>query len=97
MNDESERFTDFYTGYVAMIFSLITSGYWILGNSFNVYTYSLVGAIYELLWVFMLPLLFLVPIASLICLIVTKFKQNYFYSLSILLNMGTFIWMNFYL
>lgn len=97
MKNELKLFTNFYTGHVAIVFSVITSGYWISVNSFDVYTYTLVGAIYELLWVFMIPLLFLVPIASLIGVIVNKFKESYFYIISILLNKGTFIWMYFYL
>lgn len=97
MKGELKRFTNFYTGQVAILFSIITSGYWIFGNSFDVYTYIFVGAIYELLWVFMIPLLFLVPIASLIGIIVNRFKESYLYVISILLNMGTFIWMNFFL
>ncbi len=97
MKGELKHFTNFYPGHIAIISSIITSGYWILVNSFNVYTYTLIGAIYELLWVFMVPLLFVVPIASLVGVIVNKFKESYFYILSILLNVGTFIWMKFYL
>ncbi len=97
MKGELKRFTNFYTGHVAIISSLVISGYWILANSFNVYTYPFVGAIYELLWVFMIPLLFLVPIASLLGIIMSNFKESYFYILSILLNSGTFIWMKYYL
>lgn len=96
MKGESKHFTNFYTGHVAILFSLITSGYWIFVYSFNVYKYMLVGAIYELLWVFMVPLLFLVPIVSVLAVIVNKFKEINYYIISILLNIGTFIWMNFY-
>lgn len=96
MKDKLKRFTNFYTGYVALIFSFITSGYWILGSVFNVYTYKIMGAIYELLWILMVPLLFLVPIASIIGVVAYKFKNSYFYLISIMLSFGTFIWLKFY-
>lgn len=97
MKEKTNHFTNFYTGKVAMLFAILPSGYWIFVHSFPVYKYKLVGIIYEILWAPMIPLLFLVPIVSLIAAIMSKFKNSFFYWLSIILTVGTFIWMYFFL
>ncbi|MGM0478437.1 MAG: hypothetical protein ACQERC_04365 [Bacteroidota bacterium] len=94
MKNNANTCTKLYSGPVAIIFSFIICGYWIIGNSFNVYTYKLTGAIFEILWIFMLPMLFVVPITSLIAAIMNKFRKSYLYFLSIIFNVGTFIGMN---
>jgi len=88
------NFKSIYTGKIAVFSSLLISGYWILGNIYNVYTYAVLGAIYEILWIFMIPMLFVVPVISATIVILNKFKNSYLYLTSVILNMGTFIWLN---
>jgi hypothetical protein len=93
MKSEVKGFNKFYTGVVSILSSVIVSGFWILGNTINVYEYAIVGAIFEILWIFMVLLLFAVPVLALIAAINNKFKNSFFYIASILLNLGTFFWM----
>jgi len=93
MKSEKKGFNKIYTGLVAIFTSIIVSGFWILGNIINVYEYAIVGAIFELLWIFMILLLFAIPVLSLIAVINNKFKHSILYIISILLNLGTFFWM----
>ncbi|TNF48410.1 MAG: hypothetical protein EP305_05565 [Bacteroidetes bacterium] len=89
----STFFAKYYTGRISLFISLLTSGYWILGNCYNVYENAIFGAVYELLWLFMLPLFLFVPIASLIPVILYPIKNNYLYLISMFLNLGTLIWL----
>jgi hypothetical protein len=95
MKSEAKGFNKIYNGLVSVIFSVIVSGYWILAHSINVYEYALAGAIFEILWVFMIPLVFAIPVLSLIAAINNKFKRSFLYIISILLNLGTFFWIIF--
>lgn len=96
MKSQTKSFSDFYPPKAAITASLITSGYWIVAGATDVYAYALVGAIYELLWIFMIPALFLVPAASLTAAIVKRFKISLLYVVSVLLNLGTFVWMYYF-
>jgi len=93
MKNELTNFKSMFTGKIAILSSLLISGYWIFGNVFNVYTYAVLGAIYEILWIFMIPMLFVVPLVSATIVILDKFKNSYFYLMSVALNMGTFFWL----
>ena len=93
MKSEVKAFNKFYTGIVSILSSLIVSGFWILGNTINVYEYAIVGAIFEMLWIFMILLLFAIPVLALIAAINNKFRNSFLYMASFLLNLGTFFWM----
>jgi len=93
MKIELKNIKNIYSGKMALISSIIISGYWLVGNTFNVYTFKILGAVYEILWIFMIPLLFAVPVVSAIFLILNKFKNGHFYLMSIVINMGTFLWL----
>ncbi len=93
MKSEAKGFNKIYTGLVSILASVIVSGYWIWGNTFDVYEYAVTGAIFEIVWIFMVPLLFAIPVLSLIAAIINKFKSSFLYIASILLNLGTFFWM----
>lgn len=44
---------------------LVTSLFWLIGTNFNVYSYAITGAIFEILWLPILLLTFIIPIVSL--------------------------------
>ena len=71
----------------AIVFTLtiIVTLYWHLPLLINVYRFPLIGAIYEILWVFMLVGLFALPVVSFIFWSKNKFDllSLYFYSLII--------------
>ena len=59
--------------------------YWILSLLINVYRFPIIGAIYEILWIFMIIALFVLPVFSFISWAKNRFdlRSLYFYSLII--------------
>lgn len=62
------------SGKIIFILTIAAAIFWIIGKSINVYSSSTVGAIFEILWLPSLIILFILPIVSLIFLINEKFS-----------------------
>jgi len=73
--------------------TIIISLYWLLSQLLNVYHLGWLGAIYELLWVFMLIGLFALPVLSFIYWIKTKFSFSSLYFYSFILSLGTVLFL----
>ncbi len=56
------------------LLTLLVSIYWFVAQIVNVYRFPPAGAIYELLWLFMLVSLFVLPVISFICWYKNKFS-----------------------
>jgi len=54
------------TSKVVFVFSILTSIFWCLGQLVDVYKFQIVGVIFEILWLPMIALLFILPILSVI-------------------------------
>jgi len=71
----------------AIVFAvtMIVTLYWYLPLLINVYRFRIIGAIYEILWIFMIVGLFALPVISFIFWVKNKFdtRSLYFYSLII--------------
>src|SRR6187431_342614 len=71
----------------AIVFALtiVVTLYWYLPLLINVYRFPIIGAIYEILWIFMIVGLFSLPVVSFIFWIKNKFnlRSLYFYSIII--------------
>ena len=78
-----------------LIMSILVSGFWWLGQVINVYRFDLVGAIYEILWLPVLAMLFILPIISLILWVKGKFNLGSLYLYSILIVVATILFMIF--
>ena len=67
---------------ITFVTTIVVSLYWFLSLLINVYSYPVVGAVYELLWIGMVIGLFGMPVFSFIYWAKTKFdlKSLYFYS-----------------
>ncbi len=78
-----------------LIMSILVSGFWWLGQVINVYRFALVGAIYEILWLPVLAMLFILPIISLILWVKGKFNLGSLYLYSILIVVATILFMIF--
>jgi len=67
---------------VTFALTIVISLYWFLSLLINVYSYRLVGAVYELVWIGMVIGLFGMPVFSCIYWAKTKFdlRSLYFYS-----------------
>ena len=69
--------------------------YQVLGQIINVYRFAWVGAIFELLWLPMLAVLFVVPILSLVFWAKEKFAIRSLYPYSALIAITTILLMIF--
>ena len=85
MAAELIAFKNSTTSKVLFFISVGVLVYWCVGGLFDVYRFAVVGAIYEILWVFMLITLFVVPILSLIFWIKERFNFRSLYLYAILI------------
>ena len=83
------------TSLIVFIMSILVSGFWWLGQVINVYRFDLVGAIFEILWLPVLAMLFILPIISLILWVKEKFNLGSLYLYSILIVVATILLMIF--
>jgi hypothetical protein len=83
MTHETTTFKNSSLSKIFFILSLIVFGFWSVGQIIDVYRYAAVGAIFEILWLFMLLMLFILPIIALVFLIKEKFsfKSLYLYTI----------------
>lgn len=80
---------------IVFLISILVSVFWCLGQILNVYRFALVGAIFEFLWLPMLGMLFILPIASLILFRKEKFNVRSLYLYSIIIVVVVFLLMVF--
>jgi len=70
---------------IVLILSTVTSLYWFIGKSTDVYRFAFTGAVFELLWLPMLASILLLPLLSILFLIKDKFNPRSMALYSILL------------
>jgi len=95
MKEDLIPFKNSRTGKIFFILSVIVSGYWWMGQVINVYNSAFVGAIFEILWLPFLLILFVLPIISLILLMKEKFDVRSFNIYSIIISVITILFMIF--
>lgn len=95
MTKDLTTFNNSRTSKIVLILSVLVSGFWGLGQVINVYRFALVGAIFELLWLPMLAMIFILPIMSLRFLVKEQFNVRSLYLYSILIVVATILLMVF--
>jgi hypothetical protein len=95
MKENLTPFKNSKKGKIFFILSVIVSGYWWLGQVINVYNSAFAGAIFEILWLPFLLILFVLPIISLILLMKEKFDVRSFNIYSIIISVITILFMIF--
>jgi len=95
MKEYSTPFKNSRTSKIVFLLSIIVSGYWWLGHIINVYSFALVGVIFEIFWLPVLAMLFVLPIISIILLLKEKVYVRSLYVYSILLGVATILIMLF--
>jgi len=93
MSNDSTLHKNSKTSRIFFILSLSALTFWCLGQIINVYRFALVGAIFELLSLPMLCILFGIPILSLIFWAKEKFTMRSFYLYSALIGISTILLM----
>ena len=81
---------------IILILSLFVLIYWFIGHNSNIYKYTIVGVIYELLWLPMLFLLFTLPILSIFMMVNNRFKQSSLWFLCIGIQIFTIFFTIFF-
>jgi hypothetical protein len=83
MTQETNTFKNTGLSKIFFVLSIVIFGYWSLAQIIDLYRYEAVGAIFEIMWLFMLLGLFILPIIALILLIKEKFsfKSLYLYTI----------------
>jgi len=78
-------------GRIVFLLSLFVAAYWIISLSINVYSYAVVGAIFELSWLPALLLSALIPIAAILFWAKEKFSLRSFYLYALLVVLITLL------
>lgn len=86
MTYETPTFKNSSLSKIFFILSIVVLGFWSMGQIIDVYRYTAVGAIFEILWLFMLLMLFILPIIALIFLIKEKFSFRSLYLYTIIIG-----------
>ena len=87
------------TSKIIFSLSILASVFWCLSQIINVYSFALLGAIFEILWLPMLAALFFLPIISLVLWVKEKFNVRSLYLYSILIvavSYGIITWYHSY-
>jgi hypothetical protein len=95
MKENLTPFKNSRTSKIVFILSILASGFWWLAKGINVYRFAIVGAIYELLWIPVLGMLFLLPIMSLVLFVKERVNLKSLYIYSILIGMATIFFIVF--
>jgi len=91
MKEHSTLFKNSRTSKIVLLLSIIVSAYWWLGQVINVYSFAVVGVIFEIFWLPVLTLLFVLPIISMILLLKEKINIKSLYVYSTLLGVTTIL------
>jgi len=76
---------------IAFIASLLTLIICCLGQLVNVYHFAFVGAIFEMLWLPLIALIFILPVVSLSFWVIEQFRLKSFYLYSLLISVATIL------
>jgi len=91
MKENLTPFKNSRTSKIVFILSIIVSGFWWLVQVINVYSFALVGAIFEILWLPAIAMLYALPIISLILFVKEKVYLRSLYIYSILIGAATIL------
>ena len=96
MPEKNIAFKKTERGKTILFLSVLVCVFWCLGRFINVYRFAFVGVIFEILWLPMLGMLFLLPIISMVFLVKEKFTVRSLHLYSILIIVATILLMVFY-
>lgn len=78
----------YFSPMVILCATILVASYWLIGNFFNIYASKSAGIVFEILWLPMLLLLFLLPPVSFFCWYKSRFKLNSLYLLSLVISLA---------
>ncbi len=74
---------------VVFVMSVLVTLFWLLGNLFDVYQFAIVGVIFEIVWLPIMALTFILPLVALFLFIKDKFNYKSLNLYSFLLVFGS--------
>ena len=80
---------------IIFLSSVAVAIFWLSSININVYKFAVVGAIFEILWLPMVILIYSIPIISFIFFVKSKLNFRSFYLFSILINVAVLWIMHF--
>ena len=80
-----------YVKMTILYLSILVSLFWLASRFINLYQFALVGAIFEILWLPMILMVFCLPLISFYYLFKEKFSVNSTYLYAILIMIFTFL------
>jgi len=83
-------------GKIILLLSIFSAAYCLVASFVNVYRYALAGAIYEILWLPVLCILFIVPVIAIVLWKKEKFAFSSLYPYSILICAATLLLVIFF-
>ena len=84
------------TSKLILLLSIFAAAFCVLVSFVNVYRYALVGAIYEILWLPVLGILFIAPVIAILLWRKEKFTLTSLYPYSILICVATLVLVIFF-
>ena len=95
MAHDSDTFKNSSLSKICFISSIIVFLFWFIGQVTDVYHFALVGEIFELLWLIIILMLFVLPIILLVFLIKDKFNFRSLYLYTIIIAISNILLMVF--
>jgi len=95
MTREKTTFKNSALSKIFFISSIVVLVFWSAGQVIDVYHFPAVGAIFEILWLFMLLMLFILPIIAMVFLIQDKFNFRSLYLYTIIVTVINILLMIF--
>jgi hypothetical protein len=92
---ESSHYKNSELSKIFFAFSIVSFGFWLMGQTINIYRFAIVGAIFEILWLLMLVVLFVLPVIAFVFLVKEKFNFRSLYLYSIIISAATLLLMIF--
>ena len=96
MSENSTSGNNSITAKLFLLLSTATAVLWITSQLIDVYQYTIVGVFYEIIWLPMLAMLVILPVAGVVFWIKEKFYRNSFYLYSILIIGVTVLLLTFW-
>ena len=78
---------------IVFVLSILNFAFWFIAHAINVYQTAWVGAIFEILWIFMVILMLVLPVISLWFWRKEKFRFTSLYFYSMLVSISSFVMM----
>lgn len=97
MTENAIKFKNTKTSALVFVLAILISAFWILGQRIDLYHYAIIGVIFELLWLPLIALIFLVPVFSFIRWWKEKFNFRSLYLYSFLITVIALVYLTFFL